>query len=536
MTLNEPQPASTEAPRQSVSFAIQKWLRLLLAGNPFYIASAALLLFGINRLSVDPRFLSGEEANLIFSFSALQVYEIVLIGVVVFLAARRILYDSTLLVVLESIVLFVPFILVTQAAMIGKGMALLLCAFGAGLVAIRFSALKSWFSELNLPGRSLALLGLLVALNGGVPLLFRKLIEAGGSDAWEVPFRWGWLLILPLIQFFALGLPRASQKSDSGAGRAWLPFLFFRLWIAGTAVHFWSMGYVAEREAHLYLLTPLLWALCWTGYYRRAEFGWSPAVARHVLLAAPVLALFAASTAPDSRIFFVLAATNTLVFLILAARRTSDATHLFLFSLMLTIASLPEVWASSWIPDFSRMKCLGLGIGALIIAQSLISKRPAVALCGAIMAALAPRQFWPGVSANFSMELGFVFLLLQSLRWEGDRGGERLRIVTAATWIVHAFGWTYVGGTISGWTVSSAAVIILLAYGILVYLKRRQMSRLILAAAMLVLCSWPVTRAVHFVEMSPPGVIAVVSSFLFLGAGTWFALSRKPLSHNGSGA
>jgi len=535
MTLNEPQPASTEALRQSVSLAIQKWLRLLLAGNPFYIASAALLLFGINRLSVDPRFLSGEEANLIFSFSALQVYEVVLIGVVLFLAARRIFYDSTLLVVLESIVLFVPFILVTQAAMIGKGMALLLCGFGAGLVAIRFSALKSWFSELNLPGRALVFLGFLVALNGAIPLLLRKTIEVGGSDAWEVPFRWGWLVILPIIQCFALGLPLARQKSDSGAGRAWLPFLFFTLWMAGTAVHLWCMGYVAEREAHLYLVTPLLWALCWTAYYRKTEFGWNQAIARPLLLASPVLALFAASTAPDSRLFFVLAAANMLVFSLLAARRNSDAKHLLLISLMLAIASLPEVWAGAWIPDFSRLKCVALGFGALVIAQSLISGRPAVALCAAVMAALGPRQFWPGISVNFSMELGFVLLLLQSLRLEGDRGGERLRIVTAATWIVHAFGWTYVGGTISGWTVSSAAVIILLTYSI-VYLKRRQMSRLILVAAMLVLCSWPLMRAVHFLETSPPGLIAVVSSFLFLGAGTWFALSRKPLGHNGSGA
>jgi len=31
--------------------------------------------------------------------------------------------------------------------------------FGAGLVAFRFSALKNWFSELNLPGRSFSISG-----------------------------------------------------------------------------------------------------------------------------------------------------------------------------------------------------------------------------------------------------------------------------------------------------------------------------------------------------------------------------------------
>src|SRR6267142_4397495 len=105
MILNEPQPDSIEG-RVVASHmaAIRNWVHLLLDGNPFYIASAALLLFAINRLSVDPQFLGGEEAKLIFNFSALQVYELLLICVVLFLAARRIFYDSTLLVVLESLV------------------------------------------------------------------------------------------------------------------------------------------------------------------------------------------------------------------------------------------------------------------------------------------------------------------------------------------------------------------------------------------------------------------------------------------------
>src|SRR3954466_1831067 len=107
MTLNAQRTGSTEEPPQWPAMApwLKKWLRLLLAGNPFFIASAALLLFGINRLAVDPSFLRVEEAKLLFNFSALQVYELLLIGVAVFLAARAFLYDSTLLVVIESIVL-----------------------------------------------------------------------------------------------------------------------------------------------------------------------------------------------------------------------------------------------------------------------------------------------------------------------------------------------------------------------------------------------------------------------------------------------
>jgi hypothetical protein len=51
------------------------------------LPAAALLLFAINRLSIDSALLRGEQAKLLFNFS-LQTYELLLIGVAVFLAAR----------------------------------------------------------------------------------------------------------------------------------------------------------------------------------------------------------------------------------------------------------------------------------------------------------------------------------------------------------------------------------------------------------------------------------------------------------------
>ena len=40
------------------------WARRLLVCNPFFLCSAALLLFGVNRLSLDPNFLGDDRANL----------------------------------------------------------------------------------------------------------------------------------------------------------------------------------------------------------------------------------------------------------------------------------------------------------------------------------------------------------------------------------------------------------------------------------------------------------------------------------------
>ncbi len=77
-------PVSDEAPARPKWY----WTKRLQAGNPFYLISAALLLFGINRLSVDPSFLGAELPNLIFNFSALQIYEVLLVTVLHFWPAR----------------------------------------------------------------------------------------------------------------------------------------------------------------------------------------------------------------------------------------------------------------------------------------------------------------------------------------------------------------------------------------------------------------------------------------------------------------
>src|SRR5579859_4448160 len=55
------------------------WLKSFLACNPFYLVSAALLLYGFYLVSVDPGFLQREISQLFFNFTALQFYEILLV-------------------------------------------------------------------------------------------------------------------------------------------------------------------------------------------------------------------------------------------------------------------------------------------------------------------------------------------------------------------------------------------------------------------------------------------------------------------------
>src|ERR1044072_9549849 len=119
------------------------WAKRFLICNPFYLVSAALLLFGMYRISVDRNLFTEEISQLAFNLTSLEFYEVLLVATAIFLAGRRIWYDSTLLVGLENLLIFVPFILLSQVALISTRAIWIVCAV-TGVVAIaRFGGLKS---------------------------------------------------------------------------------------------------------------------------------------------------------------------------------------------------------------------------------------------------------------------------------------------------------------------------------------------------------------------------------------------------------
>ena len=163
---------------------VSEWIGKFLARNPFYLVSAALLLFGINRLSIDPNFLGAEEPKLAFNFAALQLYEFLLVFVAIVLGLKSVWYDSTLLVVLENGLLLVPFILVTQAILIGKGLAAALCVTGTLMAVARYDSLHRWLPQLRLSSRLLACGAIVLGLNLALPILFRSIMDADVAN-WE---------------------------------------------------------------------------------------------------------------------------------------------------------------------------------------------------------------------------------------------------------------------------------------------------------------------------------------------------------------
>ena len=155
----EVSPRMTDAPIASPAAAgvkpVSHWLKQLIACNPFYLASAVLLLFGLYRISVDPDFLHTETAQLAFNFTSLQFYEWLVVMTAIGLARRCIWYDATLLVVLENLLAVVPFILVSQAALIDLRTVWAMCLAAALLTAFRGGALWRWLAAMRFSPRLL---------------------------------------------------------------------------------------------------------------------------------------------------------------------------------------------------------------------------------------------------------------------------------------------------------------------------------------------------------------------------------------------
>lgn len=527
-----PEPASPPVPPVIRPFSW--WLRKFFACNPFYLVSAALLLYGCYRVSVDAPLFQAETARLWFSFSSVQAYEILLVLAAVFLAGRRLWYDATLLVGLENLFVFVPFILISQAALTGAWLTWVICAAAVALVIVRFGTLKKYYPELNLPNRLLgAGLGLL-AVNVALPLLYRHYINFkigvhldSGRD--YVMNECNWLLVLPAALALANLLPREQATRDLLPQRRWLPAGLFTLWFAVTGAHLYGLDYVYGYDLRAELCAPAVWVLAWT-LFLRAPAPWGRV--KSALMFAPLLAPLLATAPGATKTWLVLNGLNLAVYggLALADRRPRLAGHLAYASLLLFVAGVPDLWMRHVAGGATPAQCAGGGLAAYVIFRAAWLRDPKLAVLGSmVLGAVILALMWQRPDADqWALQGGLVFLLLHSLRWNDAEhpGAEITRRLTGAAWAVQSFAWMNTDGGRFWMTLIPAAVVLGVYYACL---PARGVWRLfgVPAAALLSLLSGPCSAVVESLRAAPPGLLAVVASFLLLGAGTVAAVTRE---------
>jgi len=526
-------PVAILSPERSKPRPLSWWLRKLFVCNPFYLVSAALLLFGCYRVSTDAPLFDVESARLTFNFTSVQFYEILVVLTAIFLARRQIWYDATLLVGLENLLVFVPFILISQAALIDSNLALEMCLAGAIIAIVRFSGLKRHYTQLNLPGRLLGIGFVLLALNVALPLIYRHYGETKigvhiDSGPAFVMNECTWLLILPAVLGLANFLPYARAAGNLLPQHRWLPFGLFTLWIAVTCAHLYGLDFVYQFDLRGELLAPASCILAWTIFLRApVRFPWQKYALTLLPLCVPLL-----STSPGGRKTFLILATLNLAgygAVCLLDRNNRLARHLVVVAGLLLIAGLPASWLPSVTPGIGHADWVAGGLMAYLIFWTGWSRNPGLALLGSVVFGTAIMSVFHHEAAaiHWAMQGACVFLLLHSLRWLDHEypGANLLRMLAASLWVIQSFVW--VNSDTGGFWMPFIPGAVVLGTCLACRLYRFEWKKTAVpAAALLVMFSGPCSALIEGVRTAPVGLLAVSSSFLLFGFGTLAALSR----------
>jgi hypothetical protein len=206
------------------------------------------------------------------------------------------------------------------------------------------------------------------------------------------------------------------------------------------------------------------------------------------------------------------------------------AFHLLLISATTVLAFLPANVGQLVIPEFSRERCLGTALFAYLLLRSLSSANPLIALAAAAGTTLATNNLVHAGTNTFSIavQAGLIFALLHSIFWQQQRHpfADQIRSLLALAWAWHSWTWMHSAGPLAGWTTASFAGVVLAGYLLVRLVSYYWASRVIPAAAGLVLIWTPGKAALAALREIPFGLVPVVIAFLLFGLATFIALNR----------
>ncbi len=515
-----PPPANPVPP-----FDWRYWARRLLVCNPFFLCSAALLLFGVNRLSLDPNFLGEDHANLLFNYAALQCYEWLVVVTAIILARRKIWYDSALLAVVENGLVLVPFMLISQGALMDLKTGLVLAGGAVGFAAGRALALRRLFPAFNLPPRALLLGAALLLMNAVLPVLYPPAVVKD-TDEWAGPNLWLWFLALPAVIAGANLLPRPKRYGGNHPERHWLPLFNYALWTSGTGVHIWSLGHVSGLPFQWEWLGPAGVAAAWTLWARLGDCTLVPSANwRRAVL---VLAFFAPLISfANAELFEALVLANATGFGVLFMRggaMRTFARELLVLCLPFAAFGLPQDVGRVVMPYFTRTSGFPVALSLLLVICSMRWFRVVTGCTGAVGLTILMAFISPGASPHAFLQTAVIFVLTHSLAWrEKTLGTQFVRSVAGFFWLLNAAVWVHDYGLKTDVGVTLSALLLLVTWFVLWRVSHERPDLVVAAAATAVALCAPTD---WLIMNGSTGLSALVVSALLFAIGFAVAWTR----------
>jgi hypothetical protein len=498
----------------------------ILAGNPFYLVSAGLLLYGLNELTTDSNLIGAETPMLRLNFCALFLYEMMLVGTAILLIRRKIWYDAMLLFGLTNLFVIVPFSLISRAVFLSPQLALAMTICGAALAVAKFWAFKRYARELNLPGRLLFFGTLLLVVNASAPLFFKHI--ALDLDQVALWLNFSWLFLLPALAGLALFLPRPIERGDTPGGKKWLPTTVLLGWVIVTACHFGGIGYSNSYFWNDALLVPIAWVVTWAVYVRITDFLTRPnPLVEQIIVSVPLLLPLPAFQL--GHVLLVFAGLNAIIYVALFVRKERDffALARLLGAVAVLCGSLPIGWIGHVIPGIERPEWAMLSTFVCFFWLIFRFRDPRIAMFGTLSLAILCFYFAPDFS-RYAVQVALVSLLVHSLRWDDQthKGAAKLRFLAATLWSLVSCTWLFDSVYPEGLLVNSAAGILLIIYLLQMIIFRSWKHWILPLNALFVLALKPAVTLGNWLNRETPGMLAVIGSFLLFALGSIAAFSK----------
>jgi hypothetical protein len=351
-------------------------------------------------------------------------------------------------------------------------------------------------------------------------------IENALVDSW----RWWLPAVLGLIIF----LPRSSVETAGWSSRGWVFLLIAALWCGVSGAHLAAIGYVYDVPWHWLDVLSALWAAVWVVYVRRTDFSvqaipyWDA-----VVLPLPLVVSVIQASCAEAAGTWVPILVNAFGYGVLLVTKPSSrmVSELTLWAWSALIAQgLNAFMEAGWLPS-QEIPFLQATIAVFLLLRSSVSNDPRWGLAGmavCIMASVAMVN-GPGMNDDLAIQLGCLFFLLHSLRWDDKRhvGASTARWLVAIVWVMNSeCGFTANASSTSGWVSLGVAIVLVMITALHWWWYGRRPAAALLVAGVIVPLLAPLNSAWRVIHQAPGGILALLGSIGLFALGTAIALAR----------
>lgn len=438
------------APRKQRT-RLRRFIGWIVAGNPFYPMSAVLVLLGVFLLSGEEAFFGSETRQLVFNMSAVQIYGLLMVGTAIYLNRKQIIYDAVLLAALVSLPILVPFVLISQAASLGRNPMIFGSAAAAMCAFAQFEWLRWGMPRLRLSGGFRGFFIAAVGLNLMLPLALSEVHGRLDAVKWffflETFWPLVWYVVLPALVAFAFVIKPPGESNREGVVARWVPPIWIVALIAATAVQLGGLSFVYSTPWKFSYLYPALWLLAWLVAFRlKSWIREIPMVVEHALVVLPMFVGFIAWNQPEDISVSWLNLANAIAFgIILAAGQRRLLNWVLLCVSMLSwLRVVPLNAVVAWSPNLNRFDLILLLASVATFAAGSWRRKPVWGVLSAL-AVIHPLQlFWLTSNSEWPVVGQIVLTVwwLHSFRWNFVNGeGRVLRRVAFGMWCVQSLIW-----------------------------------------------------------------------------------------------